>query len=235
MSGSKSSAPGAAAERAGPLTEPLSFTVHSMPTPSPDEARRVRSGRLKLLLVLLVCAAPVIASYLTYYVIRPDGRTNYGELIEPNREIPPTLQLRDLEGGRVPVASLRHQWLLVVVAGGDCDALCERQLYLQRQLREMLGKDRDRLDKLWLIPDDAATRTEVLRSIGDARVLRVPREQLGAWLAPAPGQALEEHFYLVDPMGRWMMRFPADPDPMRVKRDLGRLLNASRAWDTAGR
>ena len=43
--------------------------------------------RPELALVLLVCAAPVIASYFTYYVIRPDGRRNYGELIEPQRRV----------------------------------------------------------------------------------------------------------------------------------------------------
>ena len=37
--------------------------------------------RLKLLGILAVCAAPVIASYLAYYVIKPGGRSNYGELI----------------------------------------------------------------------------------------------------------------------------------------------------------
>ena len=238
MSGSKSSAPASVAEgrAAGLVSEPLSFTVHSMPQPSLDEAaRRTRAGRLKLLLVMLVCAAPVIASYLTYYVIRPQGRTNYGELILPTRAIPPTLRLRDLEGGRVPVASLRRQWLLVTVAGGDCDRLCETQLYLQRQLRETLGKDRERLDKLWLVPDDAALRPEVLQSIPGTQVLRVPRGELAAWLAPAEGRALEEHFYVVDPMGQWMMRFPVQPDPARIKRDLARLMNASRAWDQPGR
>jgi hypothetical protein len=40
------------------------------------------------------------------------------------------------------------------VAGGACDATCEKHLYLQRQLRESLGKDKDRLDWVWLVPDD---------------------------------------------------------------------------------
>jgi hypothetical protein len=39
-----------------------------------DAAQRTRHGRWKMLGVLLVCAAPVIASYFTYYVIRPEGR-----------------------------------------------------------------------------------------------------------------------------------------------------------------
>ena len=36
-----------------------------------------------LFLVIAACAAPVILSYLTYYVIKPQARTNYGDLIDP--------------------------------------------------------------------------------------------------------------------------------------------------------
>jgi hypothetical protein len=31
---------------------------------------------------MLVCASPMIASYFTYYVIKPKRRTNYGALID---------------------------------------------------------------------------------------------------------------------------------------------------------
>lgn len=235
MSGSNSSAPGsaAAAERVGP--EPLSFAVHAMPALSVDAvAQRTRMGRLRMLLVVLVCAAPVLASYFTYYVIRPQGRTNYGQLIDPQRPMP-ALPLTDLQGKVVDSASLKAQWLFVAVAGGACDTACERTLYLQRQLRETLGRDRDRMDKVWFVVDDAPVRPEVRQAIGDAQVLRVPREALAAWLAPAEGHALEQHLYVVDPLGHWMMRFPADPDPSKVKRDLGKLMSGSKGWDQAGR
>ena len=52
---------------------------------------------------------------------------------------------------------------------------------------------------------------------------------------PAPGQALEDHLYIVDPLGEWMMRAPADADPNKLKRDIDRLLRASASWDKAGR
>ena len=81
---------------------PLGLTVHSMPTPALDDAgRRTRSGRVRMLLVLAVCAAPVIASYLAYFLVRPEGRTNYGELVEPLRPIPEDLPFIDLQGGAV--------------------------------------------------------------------------------------------------------------------------------------
>ncbi len=234
MSGTNSSAPGSGAASDAAL---LSFTVHSMPLPADagDAAsRRTANGRLKMLLLLLVCAAPVIASYLTYFVIRPQGRTNYSELIEPQRPIPPQLPLTDLQGQRVDATSLKDQWLLVVVSGGACDAVCERYLWVQRQLREALGRDKDRLTKVWLIDDAAAPRTETLQAISvgtPALALRVPRAALADWLAPAPGQALEAHMAIVDPMGNWMMRVPADPDPAKLKRDVDKLLRASAGWN----
>lgn len=232
MSGSNSSAP----ESRAPAPEALSLTVHSVPALAPQ--RRRLSGRLQMLLVLAVCAAPVVASYFTYYVVRPGGRTNYSDLIDPQRPLPEQVW-HDLAGAPVKSSSLKGQWLLVSVAGGACDAACEKTLYLQRQLRETLGKERDRLDKVWLVADDAPVRPEVLAAISprgaEATVLRVPREALAAWLAPAAGHVLDQHLYIVDPMGNWMMRAPADPQPAKLKRDLEKLLRASSSWDNPGR
>lgn len=234
MSGSESSAPGSAASRA----EAISFTVHSMPVPELPDDRRTRSGRLKMLMVLAVCAAPVIASYFTYFVIRPEGRTNYSTLIDPARLLPAGLALRDLDGASVPPERLHGQWVLLTVAGGACDAACEGQLLLQRQLRESLGRERDRVDKVWLVSDDVPLRPELARAVQAApavTVLRVDAEALGRWLEPAAGHRLADHFFIVDPMGHWMMRAPAKPDPGRLRRDLERLLRASGSWDQPGR
>jgi hypothetical protein len=241
MSGSKSSAPDAAA-----LPEALALTVHSLPDPAPGQATtassapgsRVASGRWRMLMVLLACAAPVLASYFTYYVIRPEGRTNYASLIQPSRGIPDSLPLRTLDGQPVVPRSLRGQWLLLSVGGSACDASCEQRLYAQRQLREMMGREKDRLDKLWLVTDEAPLRPELLAALraGEpVQIYRVPREALEAWLQPAPGQALHDHLYVVDPMGEWMMRAPQPLDPAKFKRDLSKLLRASGFWDNPGR
>jgi hypothetical protein len=236
MSGSKSSG---RADAEVTMPEPVGLTVHQLPPLTPEALkRRTLSGRVKMLLVLLACAAPVIASYFTYYVIRPDGRTNYGTLLQPGAPIPPALNLRTVQGAPFAAESLKGQWLLVVVDEGACDADCEKRLFMQRQLREMLGRESDRLDKVWLVTGSTVPRPELIAALAQGvppTVLRVAEDDLKAWLQPEPGQALRSHLYVVDPMGVWMMRMPADPEPNRVKRDLDRLLRASSSWDRAGR
>jgi len=218
--------------------EPLvQMSVHSLPAADQAAAQRTRMGRLKMLLVWAVCAAPVVASYFTFYVLRPQARTNHGELILPTRAVPVdgSLALTDLQGRSVAPAALKGQWLLVTVAGGACDAACEKHLYMQRQLREVLGRDKDRVDRVWLVTDQAPVRPELLPALQQAWVLRAAPEALARWLSPEAGKPLSAHIYLVDPRGDWMMRFPAQADPARMKKDLVRLMKANESWDEAGR
>lgn len=214
------------------------MTVYDLGEPqTAAQQRRTAVGRWKMLLVLLVCAAPVIASYLTYFVIKPDGRTNYGNLIQPTRSLP-DLALQDLQGQPLASRALKGQWLLLAVGPAACDAACEKRLFAQRQLREMLGRERDRLDKVWFVSDGDRPKPALLAAVQAepaVTVLRYDRAALGSWLLPEPGRALEDHLYLIDPMGEWMMRFPVDFDPAKVKRDIDRVMRASASWDRAGR
>lgn len=219
----------------------MPLTVYALPAPAQairdDAGRRVWHGRWKMIIVALVCAAPVLASYFTYYVIRPEGRRNHGVLIDPQRALP-DIATTTLDGRPGTLRDLKDQWLLVSVAGGACDTACQNHLYLQRQMREGLGKDKERVDWVWLIPDDAPVAESMRPALAQATVLRVPAPALAQWLAPEPGRALADHLYLVDPLGNWMMRFPAGLDTAgaaRAKRDIERMLRAANAWDKPGR
>lgn len=223
---------------ATPEDEPLALTVHALPVPNSGDVRNSTNlGRWKMIAVLLVCASPVIASYLTYYVIRPEGRRNFGELISPQRPLP-ALATVDLQGKTGELSALKKQWLLISVAAGACDAACQQRLYFQRQIKEALGKEKGRLDRVWLISDGGPVDERLAPALADFTPLRVPAEQLAKWLPPASGQRVEDHLFVVDPLGNLMMRFPANMDAAgaaKAKRDLDRLLRASGSWDTVGR
>lgn len=237
MSGSKLSNP--AAKKDLP-DSPLAMTVHDMPHPgdvAQADANRTRKGRWKMIAMMLICASPVIASYFTYYVIRPEGRRVYGELIQPQKDMP-KVSAKNLQGETVDLASLKGQWLLVNVGPGACVERCQENLYFQRQLREILGREKDRLDRVWLVTDDAAVAPSLLPALNMAHVLRLDAATVQSWISPAKDQQLQDHLYVIDPMGNYMMRFPANmdvPGASKAKRDLERLLKASSSWDNAGR
>ena len=73
-----------------------------------------------MLAVLLVCAAPVVASYFTYYVLRPTQQRSYGELIAEQPALP-DVQAQTLDGRSVNLSSLKGQWLLVSTSTAACE------------------------------------------------------------------------------------------------------------------
>lgn len=196
---------------------------------SPEEIRqRTRRGRLKMLAILLVCAAPVVASYFTYYVIRPEGRTNYGTLMQPLREVG-GLAGTDLDGAPASLEQFNGKWLLLAGAGARCDRACEHRLYLLRQIRLTAGKDRDRVERVWIVEPDTEIPAGLLAAHEGLHVIRAARGAMAASGFPAEGGAApEQHVWIVDPLGNLVMRYPVDLDPSRMKKDLLKLLKASR-------
>jgi hypothetical protein len=167
----------------------------------------------KLLLIGAVCAAPVLAGwilYLSQWTPRETG--NYGELISP----------RPLSGPALD--TLRGKWVLVAFDAAACDPHCERKLYFMRQVRKAQGKELERVERLWIVTDAAAPRPELLAAIEGTRIFRLGNFGLAG---DFPGNPVE-HIYLIDPLGNLMMRFPPDPDPSKMVKDLQRLLKYSK-------
>ena len=92
----------------------------------------------------------------------------------------------------------------------------------------MTGKERERIDRLWLVTDDAAVEPAVLEGHEGLRVMRVDARQLAAWLPVESGRSITDYLFVVDPQGNLMMRFVADGEPRRIHKDIARLLRASR-------
>lgn len=196
---------------------------------SPDELRqRTRRGRLKMLAILLVCAAPVIASYFTYYVIRPEGRTNYGTLLQPMPDVT-GLSGSGADGAPAGLSQFRGKWLLLTGAGASCDAACERRLYVIRQLRLIAGKDRDRVERAWIVGPGTELPAPLLAEHDGLVVIRAAAgAMLAAGFPVEAGGRPEDHIWIVDPLGNLVLRYPLDADPSRMKKDLLKLLKASR-------
>lgn len=215
--------------------EPLGLAVHSLPNPQ-DAAQTEPAlhGRWKLLAIMVVCSLPVIAAYYAYYFVRPQGHAAIGELISPARPVG-ALSGQQLDGSAKALTELKGKWLLVAVGEGECQATCQRQLFVQRQLRESMGKDKERVQRVWLLRDQTVVAPAMRQAMGDAVILRVPADALNNWLGMSAATPVTDSLYIVDPLGNAMMRMPAQIDAAQAskeRRDLDRLLKATASWNT---
>lgn len=179
--------------------------------------------RRKFLLLIAVFVVPVVAAYLAYFGWRPAGHTNYGELITvtPLQQTAGTLH----DGTPLDLNALQGKWVMVHLGPAACDAHCAQQLYLMRQTRIAQGKAQSRIERLWVLSDDDAADPALLADHPGLQVWR-PAEAAFIEQFPAVGERAH-HIYLVDPLGNLMLRFPAEPDPKRIMKDLKLLLKAS--------
>lgn len=191
-----------------------------MDTHATDTATAARRSNRTLWLILAVCAAPIAASYLAYYFWQPTGHVNYGELIAPQPL--PDAPLTASDGRTLRLADLRGQWILAVAAPAPCDEHCRRNLIYMRQVRLAQGKETDRIERLWLITG-AGSPDPALVAEHPGLIIARDGESAARDIVSAPGRV-----HVVDPLGNLMMRFPADPDPGRMLKDLARLLRHSK-------
>ncbi len=208
------------------LTE-SSFLNHSNNTFSSK-----RSGKRVLLYIFLVCFLPVVLAYATYFTRFFEGRNNYGTLIEPQRDIPHLQESSTLAGDPFDIKKLKGKWILFQVAASRCDEPCQMLMFYQRQIRTSTGKERDRIERVVFIVDDGPIETMLLRQFEGVHFVRTNAQQLKQWL-PLPQTdisdlALQKHVFVADPLGHVMMRFPANPDPARMRKDISKLLWTSK-------
>jgi len=189
-------------------------------------AATIRYGRLKMLLIFAVCASPVLLGTLAYWFYRSESTTNYGSFIEPQRQA-------------VGLESFRGKWVMFTIDSPQCDEFCAKRLYLMRQLRLTQGKDKDRLERVLLLSEPGKAEfltsgVESLEKVHEGMHQLFLDADQRARLLGIEGQTLstdgtaDKGIFLVDPLGHVMMRFPDDPDPSRMKKDLGKLLKWSR-------
>jgi hypothetical protein len=183
-------------------------------------------GRWKMLGILLVCAAPVFLSYFMYYVVRPDGRTNYGSLLNPIVDAS-KLNIK-VDEKPTTLAALKGKWLMVTVGPSTCDDACAERLYLTRQVRETTGREKERIELVWVITDTGKPLQKVLDAYPTVKRVTAEIDAIGAVLPVEGGASVTAHTYIVDPLGNVIMRFPAKPDPSKMKKDMSKLLRASR-------
>ena len=173
----------------------------------------VKRGRVKLALLLALFALPLFAAWAAYVSGWMSGNAaNYGTLLQPRLLEHPAL------------VALRGKWVLVSLDATACDARCEQKLYYMRQIRRAQGRQMNRVERLWIVTTPAAPAPALLAAIEGTHIARGDAKLAATFPAE---RAPSEHIYLVDPLGNLMLRYPRDPIPSKIVKDLERLLKYS--------
>lgn len=183
-----------------------------------------KRSRAALWLLLAVCVAPVLASYVAFYLWQPSGHVNYGELLEPHAL--PEANLSRPDGTPFRWNELKGKWVLTIIDSGRCNAYCQEKLIYLRQVRLAQGKDAERIERVWLINDDARPEASLTAGHPGLRLVRAPEHNFLALFPAERNRA--DHIYVVDPIGNLMMRYPLSADPRKMLKDVARLLRHSK-------
>lgn len=180
------------------------------------------------------------------------GTANNGELVTPPRDLQ-QLPFRDDAGIPYRWDDLEPRWTLVVAAPrGVCNAACERRIWLTRQLHVALGRDFNRVRRA-VIADAPVANVALARqdpqpegwpagftggalvdylALGHTGVVALSLspedfDKVFATAGEAGSDADPAGWYLVDPGGWVMMRFPDALDYKAIISDLKFLLKNS--------
>jgi hypothetical protein len=208
------------------------------------------------MVLLLIGGIPVtmilLATWLWYFVAQGDldlvdilGTGNRGTLVQPPRQLDDQI-LRDDSGLIMAFADLEPRWAMVVpTAGGRCDEACEQSLYVTRQIHVAMGKELNRLRRLYVSTNPTADTEMAVRELSDGHPAPAAGE-FGQYLATehvglqaltlsatSYAELFPEHvadsstWYLVDPAGWVMMSYNKEVPYKDVIADLKFLLKNS--------
>lgn len=212
-----------------------------------------KTGGSTRLVLLLIAGIPLtvilVATWLWYYVVNGEldlvaalGTSNSGTLVQPPRQLD---GIPLLETGALPsnYSELDHHWRFLIPGGKTCDQICENTLYTTRQIHIAMGKEVNRIRRIYL--SDTATADTMLDidHLSDKQPAPESFDELLAsqhrgmkamtlsntdFQALLPEYALEPRsWYLVDPSGWIMMSYDHTVDYKGVMSDLKFLLKNS--------
>ena len=181
-------------------------------------------GRMQLLLVAAVFIGPLALAAWLYFAgqdLTPEGRTNSGVLLQPIVNLPEALPESPLH------AHNDGHWVLLYANPAACDEACEFSLFTLRQSRLMLGKEMDRLVRVFL-HGDSAPDTVLLANEHEGLITLQDSSLNDLLTNKRPADLEAGGYFLLDPLGNLVLYFRPDIDPSSMVGDIKHLLELSR-------
>ncbi|WP_114241617.1 hypothetical protein [Dyella sp. C9] len=186
---------------------------------APDPAA-LRASRLKLLLIMLVFAAPIAAAgMLTLTGWQPSGKAN-GEAVTPERNFAnEQLAVTLPDGSAWAWRADQPQLTLVALAGPDCATQCMATLTKMAAARITLNQNASRLRLLYVGAPPAHAAAS-----GMTDYWQLGEDHAGKLAAFRPGMPDSVSALLVESDGTALSLYPAGFDPTGLRKDLQKVI-----------
>jgi hypothetical protein len=182
-----------------------------------------KRGRLQLAMIALVFIGPLgLASWMYMNgALTPEGSSNHGALLEP------VINLEDVLPGSPLIALADGQWLMLYANSAQCGQECQDALYRLRQTRQMLGREMERVGRVFL-HGDSSPDTVFLEGEHPGLITMKDKGLRELLEKKRPMDLVSGGIYLFDPLANLVMYFPPDLDPRDMVDDIKHLLKLSR-------
>lgn len=192
------------------------------------DKKQIWWNRIQLILLLALFSAPIVGAFLW----KPTGHVNSGQLYDRPLDLVNIKFNLKTENGDIQqhFEEFERKWYLVVVAKNNCGQLCEENLLKIRQLKWMQGKNIGRVNSLFVYQNIDAEQVDDLKNKYNGIVPATANDaDLDKWLRSfSDGRTFDSgKIYLIDPLGKLMMSYPAGMEPKKIYKDLKRLLKVS--------
>lgn len=200
------------------------------PEQAPDTKNK---SYMALWAMIFLFGLPYLAAY--YFYFNRDSldlnTTNYGTIVNPGRPVPDTTLVK-LDGSTMQMAESRGKWLLISIGSSQCAQACQENLYKLRQVKKAIGQEHKRINKYFFLTDDKSLDSfrDLLVDYKGMQVILPSGDQYMEFLSifSVDGQSIEDGIYIIDPLGNYMMKYSKDEEPMKILKDMERLLKVSK-------
>jgi len=200
----------------------------------------VKKNYTTLWIMIFLFALPYAAA-MYFYLNRDDfefEQNNYGTIISPLKTVE-DLQLKTIDNSDFRFSSLKGKWVIVSIGSSHCEEACQKNIYHMRQIRKAAGKDRNKVERVFLLTD--MSNIEVFKNnVSEYKGMHVIQNSGDEYKNLLSSfsfkhkttneiQDINDGVFFIDPIGNYMMGYPSGSDATEILHDLQRLLKVSRS------
>lgn len=177
--------------------------------------------KIAISLLVFIFVGPIVVSW---FFVNSDidwtsrGLSNHGELIRP------PINLREIDG-LAPLFDFAElapsHWALVSLEGSPCEDACLERIEKMRVLHSVMGSSKDRLRFFAIAPSSNLSNEYLLT---DTQTSNLLREEIDKHVK----DVTYPQYFVFDWRKQLMMRFTVGSPRADIKKDLSKLLRASK-------